>query len=546
MRRLVAIRYPLLALLAALLLWPGMNLIPPFDRDESRYAQATAQMLASGDLIDVRFQDQPRYLQPAGIYWLQASSVSLLSSPEAREIWANRVPSAIAAVVAVLLTCWIGSTLFGPQAGLVAGLLLACSVLLGVEARMAKIDATLLAVILAAQAALLAVWRSRDATPARLTPWLFWAANGVGLMLKGPVVLLVTLGTLAGLAIAERRVRWMRGLRPLPGIALMLAIVLPWVIGIVLVSGGTFFADSLGQNFLGKVATGQQAHGLPPGYYLLAFLISFWPGSLFAALALPWTWANRRRPEVTFLLAWIIPTWVVFELVATKLPHYVLPTYPAIACLAAAACCRADPWPMGRWGRALTGIYAALWLLVGLGLAFGGPGLLGWVEHEASLLAGLVALLGAPLAVWAWRLARRRAAMPALACAAGAAAAIYAGVWLAVLPQLHTIWLSPRIAETVARLRPCPDSVLASASFSEPSLIYLVGRETRLIGPADAADFLKAGPACNLALVDARDAPAFLGRAGTLGLAPRALGLIEGINYSNGKRLALTLYSAAP
>ncbi|MFL5333806.1 MAG: ArnT family glycosyltransferase, partial [Geminicoccaceae bacterium] len=94
----------LLLFLALALLLPGQTGIPPVDRDESRYAVATSQMLATGNLVDIRYQDVPRYLQPAGIYWLQSASVALFSSPEAREIWAYRLPSLAAAVAAVLLT----------------------------------------------------------------------------------------------------------------------------------------------------------------------------------------------------------------------------------------------------------------------------------------------------------------------------------------------------------------------------------------------------------------------------------------------------------
>ena len=45
----------------------------------------------------------------------------------------------------------------------------------------------------------------------------------------------------------------------------------------------------------------------------------------------------RREPGAQFLLAWLIPSWIVFEAVLTKLPHYVLPLYPAIAILTAGA-----------------------------------------------------------------------------------------------------------------------------------------------------------------------------------------------------------------
>ena len=111
-----------------------------------------------------------------------------------------------------------------------------------------------------------------------------------------------------------------------------------------------------------------------------------------------------------------------------------------------------------------------------------------------------------------------------------------------VLPRLTTIWLSPRIAATVALVRPCPTSVLASASFSEPSLVFLAGQATRLVNASAAADFLAGDRACGLALVGSRDEAAFRARLQAHALAVRQLALIEGINYSNGRRLQLKLF----
>ena len=149
----------------------------------------------------------------------------------------------------------------------------------------------------------------------------------------------------------------------------MLAVVLPWLVAIAIASDGTFFEIAIGKSLLGKVATGQQSHGAPPGYYLAAFPLTFWPGSLFAALAVPFAWARRREPEVRFCLCWIAPTWLVFELVATKLPHYVLPTYPAIACLTAAALLAPATRAAGRRAVYAMRAYAGLWLLLGVALA---------------------------------------------------------------------------------------------------------------------------------------------------------------------------------
>ena len=119
------------------------------------------------------------------------------------------------------------------------------------------------------------------------------------------------------------------------GLAWLIVLVLPWFVAIVAKSGDSFFVQAIGQDMLAKVASGQEAHGAPPGFYLALFLVTFWPGSVLAALAAPMVWKARREPGAQFLLAWLIPSWLVFEAVMTKLPHYVLPLYPAIAILIA-------------------------------------------------------------------------------------------------------------------------------------------------------------------------------------------------------------------
>src|SRR5207248_10805322 len=94
--------YALLAALCFALYLPGIATLPPLDRDEARFAQATRQMLETGDFLRIRFQDEARNKKPAGIYWLQAAAVGALSSPAATAIWPYRLPSLLGAIAAVL------------------------------------------------------------------------------------------------------------------------------------------------------------------------------------------------------------------------------------------------------------------------------------------------------------------------------------------------------------------------------------------------------------------------------------------------------------
>ena len=535
------------ALLTLLIFLPGRMTLVPLDRDEPRYMEASAQMIESGNYVDVRFLDQPRYLQPAGIYWLEATAQRVFGGPHDRHVaWPYRIPSLIAAVSAVTLTAYLGATLFGGLTGLLAAAFLAVSTLLTAEGRMATIDTVLLLDILLVETALLRAYL--DAHKNRPTPvgiaLLYWGALGCGLMLKGPVVLIPGLATPIALRIIDKQAHWFRRLRPSWGWLVTLAVVLPWCIAIGVVSHGEFFSRAVGTNFLGKIGHGQQAHGLPPGFHIVIFLLAFWPGSLFLVLGLPAIWARHREPAIRFLLCWIVPHWLVFEAIATKLPHYVLPTYPALAILTAATLVK---WPLQRpkagWARGLMGLYGLLWGVLALGFAVAGVALLWQSEHRLDVGA-LIALIGAlPLvgyALWLlWKAQRVRAAWTIIC----AAVVIHAGIFLTVIPNLGLLQLAPRAAALYDDYRPCEDSTLVSVSYSEPSLAFLAGSNTRLLGVPDAARYLSENASCSLVLVDRRDEQALKTALSEKGWSLTEYGRVTGLNYSNGHKLDLGLFA---
>lgn len=534
----------LLLILGCLTLFlPGFASIPPTDRDESRYVVTSERMADTGDFVDLRLQDRPRYLQPAGIYWLQATAAIVLDSPAHDSIWAYRVPSLLGALLAVLMTAWIGAYFFGRNAGLVAAGLLAACFSLNFEARIAKIDAALLASVLAAQIALMRAYV--EPSVKRWVSAQFWAALGVGLMLKGPLILIVTGSTIAALVIWDRKIAWLRNLRPVWGPLITLAIAVPWFVAIGVITDGAFYERALMRNFLGKVGAGEQGHSGPPGYHLALFLFVFWPGSLLVLKSLGFVWRERLTPAVRFLICWIVPTWIVFEFVATKLPHYVLPTYPALALLAGAAlfaASRPSPSPLGRFAFAAACI---LWLVASALMASGASVLLWITEHQLNGLAialGAASFAAACFAVWSLSQHRERRAVGAMIVAAIFA---WSGVFGVAFPGAHSVWMSPRIAATARAALACENGVLVTSPYSEPSLIFLFGRErTRLAeSGADAADMLARVTTCGVALIGAVEQPDFIARARALNLSVQPVNTIEGRNYSNGDELSLTLYS---
>src|SRR6202012_6130782 len=143
-----------LLLCGLLLFLPGFFNIPPVDRDEARFAQATKQMVESGDFVDIRFQDDVRYKKPVGIYWLQSAAIETASAiglPRAQlRIWLYRMPSLFGAIGAVLLTYWTALAFLTRRGAVLASLILASWVLLGIEGRFAKTEARLRRTVVAA------------------------------------------------------------------------------------------------------------------------------------------------------------------------------------------------------------------------------------------------------------------------------------------------------------------------------------------------------------------------------------------------------------
>ena len=531
-----------LMLCGLVLFLPGFFNIPPIDRDEARFAQATKQMVETGDFVDIRFQEDVRYKKPVGVYWLQAASVetaSALGLPRAQlRIWLYRIPSLIGAIGAVLLTYWTALAFVARRGAILAALMIGSCVLLGAEARLAKTDAMLLLTVVAAMGAMARVYLSwqRGEDPEH-PPWtwpaIFWTALAGGILLKGPLILMFVGLTVVALAILDRSAAWLWRLRPVWGLMWLLVLVLPWFVAIFWRAGDTFFTDSIGGDMLSKL-TAQESHGAPPGLYLLLFWVTFWPGAPLAGMAAPAVWRARREPGAQYLLAWLIPSWIVFELVLTKLPHYVLPLYPAIAILTVGALERrvlSRSWLMrgSAWWFVVPAV-ASVGAIVGAIMLTRQPVFLAWPFVAAALIFGLFAW-------WMYEDSRaERSFLNAVVAAMFLAVSIY-GV---IVPALTPLFPSAEIARALRNVV-CVGPKAAAAGFQEPSLVFMTGTATVLTDGSGAADFLGQGT-CRFALVESRAERGFAQRAEAIGLRYNVATRIDGYNISQGKAISIAVF----
>jgi 4-amino-4-deoxy-L-arabinose transferase-like glycosyltransferase len=521
--------YILLGILALALYLPGIGALPVLDRDEARFAQATRQMIETGDFLRIRFQNEARNKKPAGIYWLQAASVAAFSGAESRAIWPYRLPSLLGGIAAVLLAFGLGQGLVGRREALIGAGLLAATLEPSVEAHIAKTDAVLLATAVAAQGALGLIYRAArngDAVPWRW-PLLFWLAQAAAILVKGPVVPVLSLLTALTLCAADRDVHWLKNLRAWWGVPLLLVIVGPWLIAINRATGGAFLQESVGRDLFSKLIGGEEAHGAPPLTHLLIFLAGFWPASFFLGRIFVQGWRERRDVAMRFLIAWAVPFWILVEIVPTKLPQYLLPAYPALALMAGRALLAGGPW------RRIDLLFAAIWVIAALCL------MAGLVEApirygDGSNIVGIAAaLVLTALGVWLFVSGiNPRAAAIAIACSL----VTYVALGQFVAPRLDKLFVSRAAASLVQDRHP-----VAAIGYSEPSIVFLLGTGTLLLPPEAGAAAL-ARHKVAAALVAQTQEAAFRAAMIRLGAMPQAVGSVSGLNYSTGKPVTLTLF----
>jgi 4-amino-4-deoxy-L-arabinose transferase-like glycosyltransferase len=488
-------------IVAGILFFAGTSDVPILGRDEARFAQAAREMLDRGDPVVPTFAGEGRYHKPILHYWCTMASFRALGVSER----AARLPSNLAGAAVIALVAASARRRSRPGSGLLAGLLLAATPVVWVEARACTADMVLLlptvAVMLAFEGLVAGDGGRREAL-------VFWSAMGLAILAKGPVAPAWVACTGLALWAMGRRWRtwelalaavllgagwWRLGpavlavpavpavlqllrtpagrrvvarLHPQWGIPLLLVITVPWAVAATVATGGAFLREAVGTHVVARGLTPFESHGFFVGFYAVTAVAALFPwfGLLPAALARQHRDEDRRW---RFLAAWLVGPLVLLELYQTKLVHYWMPSYAAGVLLVVGWLWSGAPdRRVGVAGRLVYGLGGVVISAALLAL----PALIPLQSLRAPAAGAAALLLVATAAAVA--LIERR---PLAGAAIGAAGATLALLVVAVLylPELGRHTLGPLAARRALELADPGEGIVVFKPRDEEIYFYL-------------------------------------------------------------------------
>lgn len=321
-------------LLSLLLLLAGNWILPLTDRDEARFAEASREMLQRGDYVVPWFNGAWRFDKPVLIYWCQMASYSLLGDNG----FAARLPSALfTAATALLLVRW-GRKVADDKTAFLAGIMFVAGLHVAIIGRMATADMAMVFFVT------LAMWSGWELTRPdhalrRKWWWIFYVSLAFGFLAKGPVAWLPLGGLIWGRLFRKNSFRLPLN-ETVVGLCLAMALVALWGGPALAQTDGKFWSVGMGEHVFHRSMGVLDSHGAKglAGFiallplYFLTFFVSFFPWSTRMPAAVKNWWPERKRDDLGwYLFVQAMLFFVIFSLVRTKLPHYTMPAFPAIA-----------------------------------------------------------------------------------------------------------------------------------------------------------------------------------------------------------------------
>jgi 4-amino-4-deoxy-L-arabinose transferase-like glycosyltransferase len=323
-----------IVLLSLILLLAGNWILPLTDRDETRFAEASREMIQRGDYVVPWFNGAWRFDKPILIYWCQSASYRVFGE----NAFAARLPSVLFTTgTALLLVRW-GRKLADARTAFLGAAMFIGGLHVAIIGRVATADMALVFFFT------LAVWSgwelTRPENSSRKLWWLvFYITLALGFLAKGPVAWLPIGGIILGRALWKDAFR-LPLLETVGGLCVTAVLTAAWGIPALEQTNWKYLEVGLGQHVVFRSVGVIDGHGLRGilGFvatiplYFVTFFVSFFPWSTRVPSSLLRWWPERRRQAAAwYLLAQALVVFVVFSCVRTKLPHYTLPAFPCIA-----------------------------------------------------------------------------------------------------------------------------------------------------------------------------------------------------------------------
>ena len=473
-------RYPrwILAIAALIYLLPGTWALPLVDRDEPRFSRATVEMLENGNYVVPYFNGEYRFDKPPLTYWWMSLHYRVLGITEL----GARLHSMLAAWLTSLIIYGLARRMGMERPwAVLGGLIWLSSLQVLIHGRIAVADMPL---ILSTTLAMSGFWNYLFAKdpPARFgrTFWSVYLGIAIAFLAKGPLALLVpgiALGLTFGIARGRgfERHRWRQLCIELgPGLAITLAIVGAWGIPAIMQTNGAYFNTGIGEHVVERGFKSFNKRLFIPGvYYFVAVLIFFcpWVSALWPTVRAHWKW-RKSDLQGLFLLSWAASSFLIFSFYKTQLPHYILPSYPALALLVLIYLKKGE-----QAGRQVSFTITRI-VLISLTIAAFSLGIILMQQNGSLEALGVTALVLGVITgclLTASELVKRRKFLPAILTT-------FVGALLfwplaANLRKAHiTVQLEERYGEALRS-----KGIAYGAGFGEPSLVWYSGRKWHFI-----------------------------------------------------------------
>jgi 4-amino-4-deoxy-L-arabinose transferase-like glycosyltransferase len=504
-----------------------------WDRDEGWFTRPVVEMVESGDYLVPRYNGEVWTDKPILTYWVQAASTQLFGRSEL----AFRLPEIIGIAATCLLTFAIAARLVGAAAGLWAMAIMASSLMAVMVGTLATSDGVLMPFITGAMAIYVVTAGKRLSAVAIAGIGL---AVGVAALAKGPMGFLPVVAMVGAVLLGRKH--GLGGWRMFVAIgfaaAIGIAVFLAWAIPANNASGGAFLDRFIGREVWYRATSAMEGHGGDFFKYLLYYIpviiAGFFPWTLHLPGAVSALLGGRLvdAPARAILLGWMVPIVALMSLAATKLPHYIVFIWPAMAVAVGAVLVAAGQGRLDERDRKW--LRGGVWFFgpVVFGMAGGlivGP----WfVEVQnlkvAGAVCGIVLLATGIVAV---RLQLREKIETSAKVVLAGMVTFMIACALLLVPAIETVKITPSLSRAICQ-KTGPQVPVAAYRFHEPSMFYYIGRHIEKIGEGEIGAWARQD-APGVLVITKTDLTKIESIAGPLGL--ETIADVKGFNYSKGK-----------